>query len=60
MKMNTSKHGWYFLCGILILVSSCFWSCKDDDEEGGYDPNKPIVITGFSPKSVGLGSNLIV
>lgn len=61
MKMNTSKHGWYFLCGMLMLVSFCFWSCKDDDDEGGgYDPNKPVVITDFSPKNVGLGSNLIV
>lgn len=60
MKMRTKNHAWSFLWGILALVSFCFWSCKDDDEGGVFDPNKPVVITDFSLKKVGLGTNLIV
>lgn len=37
MKMKTENHGWFFLWGLLTLVSFCFIGCKDDDggEKGG-------------------------
>ena len=54
------RHG--NLYGImLVLFALCFASCKDDDEkEGAFDPNKPVVITEFAPKKGGFGSNLIL
>lgn len=61
MKMRTKNHAWFFLWGLLALVSFCFVSCKDDDEGGeAFNPDKPIVITDFSPKEVALGANLIL
>ena len=54
--MKMKNHGWFFLWGLLTLVSFCFASCKDDSEGGEppYDPSKPIVITDFTPKEGGL------
>lgn len=62
MKMKTKDHGWYFLWGILALVSFCFISCKDDAEveEVPFDPSKPVVISDFTPKEGGLGSKLVL
>lgn len=60
--MKMKNHGWFFLWGLLTLVSFCFASCKDDSEGGEppYDPSKPIVITDFTPKEGGLGSRLVL
>ena len=62
MKMKTKDHGWYFLCGLLALVSFCFVSCKDDNEEGEppFDPSRPVAISDFTPKEGGLGSRLVL
>lgn len=62
MKMRTKNHGWYFLWGLLALVSCCFVSCKDDDEgnEIPFDPSKPVLISDFTPKEGGLGSRLVL
>ena len=58
MKMKTENHGWFFLWGLLTLVSFCFIGCKDDDggEKGGtpFDPGKPVVISDFTPKEGGI------
>ena len=55
------RHGNLFYGIMLVLFALCFASCKDDeDQEGTFDPNKPIVITDFTPKKGGYGSNLIL
>ncbi len=58
---------WKSACGSLLgvalaMVAFCLSGCKDDEDVGGaaFDPNKPIVITDFMPKSGGYGSNLIL
>ena len=63
MKMKTENHGWFFLWGLLTLVSFCFIGCKDDDgvEKGTpFDPSKPVVISDFIPKEGGWGSRLLL
>ena len=62
MKMKTKKHGWYFLSGMLALVSFCFMGCKDEDgvAETSFDPSKPVVISDFIPKEGGWGSRLLL
>lgn len=63
MKMKTKDHGWYFLWGILALVSFCFIGCKDDEgseESKSFDPSKPVVISDFIPKEGGWGSRLLL
>lgn len=64
MKMKTKNQGWYtLLWGLLALVSFCFVSCKDDDKLEGekpYDPDKPVVISSFTPEGGGLGSQLVL
>lgn len=63
MRMKTKDHGWFFLWGLLTLVSFCFIGCKDDDgvEKGtSFDPDKPVVISDFVPKEGGWGSRLLL
>lgn len=45
----------------LALVTLCFVSCKDDSvATGEFDPDKPVVITEFSPKEGGLGTRMLL
>lgn len=51
------------LCAVVLpLVVLCFTACKDEDKEENlpFDPTKPVVITDFSPKSGGIGNNIIL
>ncbi len=62
-KRTYWKNGHGYLWSVMFtLVALCFTGCKDDDEQGAaaFDPNKPIVITDFTPKEGGYGSNLIL
>lgn len=54
-------HG-YLCIAMLALIIPCFAGCKDDagQEEAAFDPSKPILITDFTPKEGGFGSNLIL
>lgn len=47
---------------VLALVALCFVGCKSDNEQGEepFDPDKPIVITDFTPKKGGYGGNLVL
>lgn len=62
MKMKTKSYGWHIHWGLLLLITLCFVGCKDDDkqEEVGFDPSKPVVVSDFTPKEGGLGSRLVV
>ena len=40
MKMRVKNHGWFFLWGLLTLVSFCFIGCKDDD---GREKDPPLI-----------------
>ena len=63
MKMRVKNHGWFFLWGLLTLVSFCFIGCKDDDgrEKGSpFDPGKPVIISDFVPKEGGWGTRLLL
>lgn len=51
------------LCAVVLpLIVLCFTACKDEDKEENlpFDPTKPVVITDFSPKSGGVGNNIIL
>lgn len=51
------------LCAVVLpLIVLCFTACKDEDKEENlpFDPTKPVVITDFSPKSGGIGNNVIL
>lgn len=49
---------------LLAALITCFTSCRDDNqvEEAAkpYEPSKPVVITGFTPKTGGVGQRLVV
>lgn len=51
------KHGNIGLqCMMLVFILAvCFSSCKDskDDTSAPYDPNLPVEVTDFTPKSGG-------
>lgn len=62
-KSSCRKSRYGYLCTIMLaLITLCFTACKDDSgqEEGAFDPSKPLQITDFSPKEGGFGSNLIL
>ena len=62
MKKKTKSNVWHIQWMLLAFVTLCFTGCKDDNEDQGeaFDPNKPIVISDFSPKKGGVGNNLIL
>lgn len=47
---------------VLALFACCFVSCSDDDDVAvqEYDPNTPVTITDFLPKSGGANDRLII
>lgn len=48
---------------LLGLIAFCLAQCKKDDgakQEAGYDPSQPVVVTDFSPKEGGSGSDLVI
>ncbi|WP_437920571.1 IPT/TIG domain-containing protein [Sphingobacterium sp. LRF_L2] len=48
---------------LAVLIMLFFVQCKDDNDgqqEVGYDPAKPVLITDFFPKEGGAGSNLVI
>lgn len=52
----------YLWGAMLMLITLCFTSCKDDDNQasGVFDPNKPVTITGFTPESLGGGADMVL
>lgn len=64
MKMkNSMKIGrWQLHWIMLALITLCFASCKDDNEEqgGGFDPDKPVVVADFIPKVGGLATRMVL
>ncbi len=64
MNGKTMRHGsigllWRML---LVLFIICLGSCKDDKDAtlAPYDPNQPIEITDFTPKSGGGKKKMII
>lgn len=58
---------WKSACGSLLgaalsLVAFCLSGCKDDEDVGGaaFDPNRPVVITDFTPKEASYGNDLVL
>lgn len=61
MKMNVMCRYWQIHWALSLLMTFFFVGCKDSDtSDGAFDPNKPIIITDFSPKQVAVGANLVV
>ncbi|WP_334167785.1 IPT/TIG domain-containing protein [Phocaeicola paurosaccharolyticus] len=65
MKMTIyRKKSWWGYWSYLMLafVTMFIFSCKDkdDSDEEAFDPQKEVVITDFTPKEGGYGSNLIL
>ena len=64
MKCKTMKHGNIGLqCMMLVFILAvCFSSCKDskDDTSAPYDPNLPVEVTDFTPKSGGGKKKMII
>ncbi|MDR0429497.1 MAG: IPT/TIG domain-containing protein [Tannerellaceae bacterium] len=60
IKLNMKIRYWHTM--VLMLMVLCV-SCNDDKSEAdsqAFDPNKPIVISDFMPKSGGLATRLIL
>ena len=64
MKCKIMRHGiiefqWMIL---LLLFTICFSSCKDDKDTSAepYDPNQPVEVTDFTPKSGGGRKKMII
>ena len=64
MKCKTMKHRNIGLqCMMLVFILAvCFSSCKDskDDTSAPYDPNLPVEVTDFTPKSGGGKKKMII
>ena len=57
MKCKTMRHEIieFQWMALLLLFTICFSSCKDDKDASAvaHDPNQPIEVTDFTPKSGG-------
>lgn len=53
---------WRFHWLLLGLISVFLMNCKSDavEEQIDFDPDKPVVVTDFTPKAGGAGTNLVV
>ena len=64
MKCKTMKHGSIGLqCMMLgFIFAVCLGSCKDskDETSAPYDPNQPVEVTDFTPKSGGGKKKMII
>lgn len=63
MDKRTIRERLWSTCWILLaLVAFVFGSCKDDNKSQieVYDPNKPVAITDFTPKTGGGNSRLVI
>ena len=64
MKCKTMKHGSIGLqCMMLAFIFAvCFTGCKDskDETSAPYDPNQPVEVTDFTPKSGGGKKKMII
>lgn len=62
MRTNVKSSCRHIRWMMLALITLCFASCKDDDNKGsgGFDPDKPMVISKFTPEKGGLGTRLLV
>jgi IPT/TIG domain. len=47
---------------LVFILAVCFSSCKDskDDTSAPYDPNLPVEVTDFTPKSGGGKKKMII
>ncbi len=52
----------YSLLACVLSTLACFSSCEDDNGQAGkkYDPNKPVVLTSFSPKEGGARDKILL
>lgn len=54
----------YYLCTLLLLLSSSFISCKKEsvktDSGNAYNPAEAVAITDFFPKTGGSGQQLVI
>ncbi|MDD2215919.1 MAG: IPT/TIG domain-containing protein [Eubacteriales bacterium] len=62
MKDSVIIGRWQIHWMMLALITLCFASCKDDNEEhvGSFDPDKPIVVSDFIPKVGGLATRMVL
>ncbi len=62
MKTKNKVRPWRIHWMLLVLIVVCLTNCKRDgiEEAAGFDPDKPVVVTDFTPKNGGAGTNLVV
>lgn len=62
MKIRNNARRWQIHWMLLLLIAICLINCKKDEveEEAGYDSSKPVVVTDFTPKEGGVGTNLVI
>ncbi|MDU1890119.1 MAG: IPT/TIG domain-containing protein [Dysgonomonas sp.] len=56
------KNERYYISWMLIMfITICFGSCKSDsDKAEGFDPDKPTVISSFTPEEGSIGTRMII
>lgn len=55
--------GKQMLCTLLTILALGLVSCKDNKDSSGvepFDPSKPVLVSDFSPKTGGVGQNLVI
>ena len=61
--VSSSERPLIFLM-LSLMFAFCFGSCKDNDPnvetDPPYDPSKPVVVSGFSPETGGVGQRLLI
>lgn len=62
IKNSVKIRCWQTTWMMLALITLCFASCKDDNEEPGghFDPDKPLVVSDFIPKVGGLATRMVL
>lgn len=47
----------------MLVLACCFAACDSEKEvatDGVYDPNRPVVVSGFTPAKGGVGQKLVI
>lgn len=64
LHIKNNKERLMALCLLMVLIGGIFGGCQMDNQEeesfAPFDPNKPVVVSGFTPSSGGAGQRLVI